>query len=84
MPYTKMNLPDTYSLFSQEGDNLGMASIASMNLSMDLREKIKSQMGLGLPVEVRWNDAFRKYQIVRIMPSGSPITTASFFYHKDL
>lgn len=84
MPYTKMNLPDTYSLFSQEGDNLGMASIASMSLSMDLREKMKSQMGLGLPVEVRWNDAFRKYQIVRIMPVESPITTASFFYHLHL
>ena len=82
-PYTKMNLPDTYSLLSQEGESLGMASIASMSLSMELRDRIKLAVD-GLPVEVRWNEAFRKYQIVRIMPTASPITTASFFYHKHM
>jgi len=80
MPYTKLALPDTYSLFSQEGDNLGMASIATLGLSVELRKRFAEKVE-GLPVEVKWNETFRKYQIVRVMPDLSPITTASFFYH---
>jgi hypothetical protein len=75
-PYTKTVLPDTYSLFAQEGINLGFASIPSLELSLELRKTT------GVPVEVKWNDTFNKYQIMRIMPNETPITTASFFYHK--
>jgi hypothetical protein len=38
----------------------------------------------GIAVEVKWNDSFNKYQVLRIMPEGTPVTTASFFYHKNL
>ena len=76
MPYTKTVLPDTYSLFAQENVNLGFASIPSLELSIELRKTN------GVPVEVKWNSNFNKYQIVRIMPNETPITTASFFYHK--
>jgi hypothetical protein len=82
-PYTKMILPDTYSLTSQEGISLGVASISTMELSQQLRKLVNDKTG-GVPVEVKWNDSFNKYQIVRIMPEGTPVTTASFFYHKDL
>lgn len=75
-PYTKTVLPDTYSLYAQEGVNLGFASIPSLELSLELRKTT------GVPVEVKWNDTFNKYQIMRIMPNETPITTASFFYHK--
>lgn len=76
IPYTKTVLPDTYSLYAQEGVNLGFASIPSLELSLELRKTT------GVPVEVKWNDTFNKYQIMRIMPNETPITTASFFYHK--
>jgi hypothetical protein len=82
-PYTKLALPDTYSLFSQEGDNLGMASIATLGLSQELRKRFLEGIA-GLSVEVKWNDSFRKYQIVSILPEDTPLTTSSFFYHKNL
>ena len=79
VPYTKTMLPDTYSLLSQEGNNLGFASVSSLELSIQL----KSMTSKGLPVEVQWKDEFNKYHIMRIMPENTPITTASFFYHKN-
>jgi hypothetical protein len=74
----KCTLPDNYSLVSQEGTVVGVASIGSLALSMQLRESCST----GLPVEVQWNERFSKYQIVRILPADTPITTASFFHHK--
>jgi hypothetical protein len=82
-PYAKAILPDTYSLYSQEGVSLGVASISTLNLSLEIR-KVVSDNPKGIPVEVKWNDSFNKYQVVRIMPDETPITTASFFYHKNL
>lgn len=82
-PYAKAILPDTYSLFSQEGVSLGVASISTLDLSLELRKLVTDKTG-GVTVEVRWNDSFNKYQVVRVMPEGTPVTTASFFYHKNL
>lgn len=82
-PYTKAVLPDTYSLSSQEGVSLGVASIPTLNLSLQIR-KIMTDNVQGIPVEVKWNESFNKYQVMRIMPDETPITTASFFYHKNL
>ena len=76
-PYTKSILPDTYLLLAQEGTNLGFASISSFELSLELRKMAD------VPVEVKWNEEFNKYQILRIMPDKTPITTSSFFYHKN-
>jgi len=83
VPYTKTVLPDTYSLLSQEGNNLGVASIPTINLSLEIR-KLMTNKTDGIPVEVKWNDNFKKYQILRIMPENTPIATASFFYHSSL
>jgi hypothetical protein len=82
-PYSKAILPDTYSLFSQEGISLGVASISTLNLSLEIRN-IMNDKTPGIPVEVKWNDVFNKYQVLRIMPDETPITTGSFFYHKNL
>jgi hypothetical protein len=82
-PYTKTILPDTYSLFSQEGTNLGIASIPSLTLSLQLRSLVQEKTN-GFPVEVKWNADFNKYQIVRVLPDQTPITTQSFFYHKNI
>jgi hypothetical protein len=62
---------------------LGVASISTLNLSLELR-KVMADNPNGFSVEVKWNDSFSKYQIVRVMPSETPVTTASFFYHKNL
>ncbi len=81
--YSNAILPDTYTLLSQECINLGVASIHSIELSLQIR-KIMSKSEDGIPVEVKWNSDFNKYQVVRLMPTDTPITTASFFYHKNL
>jgi hypothetical protein len=83
IPYTKMVLPDTYALQSQEGNDLGIASISTLSLSSELRRKF-NETASGIVVEVRWNEEFNKYQIMRIMPDTTPITTNSFFYHKTM
>ena len=79
LPYANMSLPDTYSLVSQEGTALGMASLPNMAMSLELRGKMVTK---GLPVEVVWKPAFQKYQVTRILPEHTPITTASFFFHR--
>lgn len=82
LPSTKVTLPDIYELTSQEGDTLGVASIGSLGLSKTLRDTFSNDV-TGLPVEVRWNAPFQKYQIVRILPAGTPISTTSFFPHAE-
>jgi hypothetical protein len=82
-PYTKTVLPDTYSLFSQEGITLGVASIPTLQMSLELRKAMVEKPD-GIAVEVKWNENFNKYQVLRIMSDETPITTASFFYHKNL
>jgi len=77
VPYTKSGLPDTYSLLSQENETIGFASIPSLEMSLELR-KIES-----VPVEIIWKEEFNKYQITRIMPQNTPISTISFFHHKN-
>ena len=78
IPYAKAILPDTYSLLSQEGNNLGVASISTLELSVQLRKTVNEN---SVPVEVKWNEGFNKYQVVRIMPHDTPVSAASFFFH---
>jgi hypothetical protein len=78
VPCTHLALPDTYSLLSQEGQNIGIACISTLTLSLELRQQFEGGM-IQVTVEVKWNEAFRKYQIVRIMSKDTPLTTASFF-----
>jgi hypothetical protein len=81
-PYTKSVLPDTYQLLSQEKTILGFASIPTLSMSLELRKRM-SKTNEGFPVEVSWNDGFHKYQIVRMLPDETPITTSSFFHHLE-
>ena len=81
LPYQKTVLPDTYELEAQDGESLGLASIRDLAMSQRLRTHFKAHPMEGLAVEVTWNNTFRKYQIVRILPEGTPITTVGFFHH---
>jgi hypothetical protein len=79
-------LPDNYSLYSLEDKLIGIAAIPTLALSMLLREKclngIDRSNSVSLPVEVQWNERFNKYQLIRISPENTPITTSSFFCYK--
>jgi len=80
-PYTKIILPDTYSLTSQEGHSLGIASISTIQLSQQLQQLFTDKSLAFIPVEVQWNDSFKKYQIINILPTNMTISTTSFFHH---
>lgn len=84
-PYTKINLPDTYELCSQEGEYIGIASIVNMNISTVLRKNFESpgQKNKGIPVELVWNNDFKKYQIMKMMPENSLISPMSYFTNTD-
>ena len=77
-PYTKLNLPDTYLLLSQEGTQIGIPSISTIDTSIALKTAV-AEYPEGVPVEVAWNEEFEKYQIVRILPQGTPYSAHSFF-----
>ncbi|NDG04671.1 MAG: hypothetical protein EB121_04895 [Alphaproteobacteria bacterium] len=72
-PYNSV-LPDTYSLFSQEGQSLGIAAVSGLELSQSLR-----LAGKKFPVEVGWENDFNKFRILRIMPEDNPIATHNTF-----
>lgn len=69
-------LPDAYSLEADNGKRIGIASISTMALSQEMRA-IKNTGGV--KVEVKWNDDFEKYQIVKILDEKTPVSAASFF-----
>ena len=76
-PYAKIGLPDAYSLEAEGNKHIGIASISTMALSQEMRAKSKD--GTGIKVEVKWNEDFEKYQIVKILEQGTPVSAASFF-----
>lgn len=67
-------LPDTYSLFSQEGEKLGVAAVSGLELSQSLRKA-----GAKFGVEVCWETEFNKFRILRIMPEGTPVAPQNTF-----
>ena len=76
-PYTKIGLPDAYSLEADGNKYIGIASISTMALSQEMRTKSKD--GTGIKVEVKWNEEFEKYQIVKILDDRTPVSAARFF-----
>lgn len=82
-PYSQLNLPDNYQLYSQEGCPIGIASISTMYMSIELKKCI-SEKPDGVVVEVDWNEDFSKYKIIRILPDGTPISTLTFFTHFNI
>ena len=75
-PYSKLGLPDTYMLEAQDGSPIGIAGVPTLKLSQELRAGTGTA---GMPVEVAWNEDFGKYQILRVLPAGSPVSGATFF-----
>lgn len=72
-PYST-NLPDTYTLFSSDGTNLGVAAVSEIQLSQKLRTAGKT-----FQVEVCWEKEFNKFRITRIMPQNTPIAPHNTF-----
>jgi len=57
-------LPDTYTIISESGEDLGLAAIRSMDMSVALRMRFNKTAEL--KVELQWYESFQKYEVVKI------------------
>jgi hypothetical protein len=62
-----------------DGHVIGIASIATLALSQQLRALFATASTKSVKVEVRWNDDFEKYQITKLLGQEVPVSAASFF-----
>jgi len=62
---TISKLPDTYTITSDSGANLGLAAVRSMDMSVQLRTHFKTQESC--TVELQWYESFGKYEVKRIL-----------------
>jgi len=72
-------LPDSYNLESSEGILIGRACVPKLAQSQLLRATMAAKSG-GFPVEVAWHSEFRKYEIIKILPDDTPLTSSSAFF----
>lgn len=72
-------LPDAYMLEAADGAVIGRACVPRLAQSQELRQKLVACPN-GFPVEVAWHSDFKKYEIVKILPIGSQLTSASAFF----
>jgi hypothetical protein len=72
-------LPDSYILEAADGAAIGRACVTRLAQSQELRQKFAATPE-GFPVEVAWHSDFKKYEIIRSLPAGSPLTSASAFF----
>jgi hypothetical protein len=78
-PDKTTTLPDAYILESADGVNVGRASVTKLAQSQELRAKM-ALCPNGFPVEVAWHSEFKKYEILRLLPTDSPLTSTSSFF----
>jgi hypothetical protein len=74
-PNLLIGLPDAYTLEAGDGKHIGIAAVATMALSQQLR----AQPAAGIKVEVVWNEEFHKYQITKLLADEVPVSGSSFF-----
>jgi hypothetical protein len=74
-PYTAIGLPDAYTLEAGDGKHIGIAAVATMALSQQLR----TSAATAVKVEVVWNEEFHKYQITKLLAEEVPVSGSSFF-----
>jgi hypothetical protein len=72
-------LPDSYILKSADGVVIGKPTVTRMAQSKELRAALGGAPD-GYPVEVGWHKDFKKYEVLRILPADSPLTSAGAFF----
>jgi hypothetical protein len=72
-------LPDAYILESADGTNVGRICVTRLAQSQELRTR-SAAASEGFPVEVAWHSEFKKYEVLRLLPADSPLTSTSAFF----
>jgi hypothetical protein len=74
---TKTALPDSYFLEAADGFSIGRACVPTLASSQQLREATTGRPIL--MVEVKWNNNFKKYEIVRLLDESMNPSPANTF-----
>lgn len=69
-------MPDSYILEATNGAQIGRPCVAKLATS----QMLKRESATGpRPVEVAWNNNFKKYEVVRFLPSGTALSPMDTF-----
>jgi hypothetical protein len=83
-PDLTTNLPDSYILEAEGGASLGRICVPRLAQSQELRKKFfasaREEGAKELLVDVLWNQTFKKYEVLKILPSHSLLSPASMFH----
>ena len=72
--------PDIYILESSDNKNIGNACITKLQQSVDIKEAISKSQNKTINAEVAWHIGFNKYEIIRILPNDTPLSSMTAFY----
>ncbi len=79
-PDKTTNLPDSYILEAGENVVLGRICVPRLAQSQELKKKFTVDGIKQLHVDVLWNATFKKYEVLKILPSHSLLSPASMFH----
>ncbi len=79
-PDKTTNLPDSYILEAEGGVFLGRICVPRLTQSQELKKKFLVDGIKELLVDVLWNTTFKKYEVLKILPSHSLLSPASVFH----
>jgi hypothetical protein len=74
------NLPDSYILEADGNSPLGRICVPRLAQSQELKKKFFTEGVKELLVDVLWNSTFKKYEVLKILPSHSLLSPASMFH----
>lgn len=76
---TQTALPDSYFLYAAGGEQLGRVCVPRLAQSQELRSAFTKEKE-ALIVDVKWNETFSKYEVVRILDDSTPLSYAEMFH----
>ncbi len=79
-PDKSTNLPDSYILEAEGGVFLGRICVPRLAQSQELKKKFITEGATQLLVDVLWNQTFKKYEVLKLLPSHSLLSPSSMFH----
>ena len=76
-------LPDTYILESSDNKIIGNACVTKLQQSREIKEKIRATTTKSLKGEVVWHNGFNKYEIIKILPDDTPLSSSTAFFEAN-
>jgi hypothetical protein len=72
--------PDTYVLDTSDNKSIGVACIAKIQQSKEIKDALSASATKSIIVDVIWHEGFNKYQIESILPAETPLSPYSSFH----